>query len=101
VAAAGSAVWEKEQAFPFDLIDRDYVPDVDGDEVSDKYVDFVGCVDHLLVAAAVCMQIVVAVVVVASRLDLDTPQALAGVEDEVIALAVAPWFGDSEAEAGG
>ena len=47
------------------------------------------------------MQIVVAVVVVASRLDLDTPQALAGVEDEVIALAVAPWFGDSEAEAGG
>jgi hypothetical protein len=73
VAAAGSAVWEKEQALLFDLIDRDYVPDVDEDEVSDKHVDLLGCVQRLLVATAVGMQIIVAVVMVACRLDLDTP----------------------------
>jgi hypothetical protein len=101
VAAAGSARWEKEQAFLFDLIDRDYVPDVDGDEVGDKHVDLPGCVERLLVATAVCLQIIVAVVIVASRLDLDTPQALAGIEDEVIAFAVTPGFDDSETEAGG
>jgi len=33
-------------------------------------------------------------------LDLDAPEFLAGVEDEVVALAVSPGFGDAEAEAG-
>lgn len=101
VAAAGSAVGEEKQAFLFDFIDGDYVPDVDRDEVGDKHIDFLGCVERFLVVAASCMQIVVTAVVAASGFDLDTPQALAGVEDEVIAFAVAPWFGDSETKGGG
>jgi hypothetical protein len=40
-------------------------------------------------------------VVVASGFDLHAPEALAGVEDEVVAFAIAPGLGDSEAEAGG
>jgi hypothetical protein len=47
------------------------------------------------------MQVVAAFAMVASRLDLYTPEPLTGVEDEVVAFGVAPGFSDSEAEAGG
>ena len=36
--------------------------------------------------------------VVASGFDLHTPEALAGVEDEVVAFAIAPGLGDAEAD---
>jgi hypothetical protein len=101
VATAVSAVRIKEQAFLFDLFDRDYVPDVDRNEVSDKKVDFLGCVLGALAIAASSGQVVVTVVMVTSRLDLYTPEALARVKDEVVAFAITPGLGDAEAEAGG
>jgi hypothetical protein len=101
MATAVSAVRIKEQALLFDLFDRDYVPDVDRNKIRDKNVDFLGGVLALLLIAASSMQVVATFAVVASGLDLHTPQALAGIEDEVVAFAIAPGFGDSEAEAGG
>jgi hypothetical protein len=101
VGMAGASVGIKEQASFSDFLDWDYVPDVDGNEVPDKYVDVFGGVLGLLLITASCMQVVAAFAMVASRLDLDTPESLTGVEDEVVAFGVAPRFGDSEAEAGG
>jgi hypothetical protein len=47
------------------------------------------------------MHIVAAFAMVASRPDLYAPEALAGVEDQIVTFAVAPWPGDSETQAGG
>ena len=101
MAAAGAPVREKKHDFLFDLFDGDDVPEVDGHEVGDEYVNFRGGVHRLLGVAAACMQIVVTVVMVASGFDLNTPEAVAGVEDEVVAFAIAPGLGDTKAEAGG
>ena len=47
------------------------------------------------------MDLVAIVVQGLGTFDLDAPDAAAGVEDEVVTLAVAPGLGDGESQAGG
>jgi hypothetical protein len=66
MAAAISAVGEKEQLFVPDPFDRNYVPDVDRNEVGDEDVDLPGCVLGLFPIAAHSMQAIATIAVMAS-----------------------------------
>ena len=74
------------------------VPDVFRDDVGDQEIDFCGRVGA---GAAGVLDAVTAFGEALSGFHLHAPVVVAGVDDEVVALAVAPGFGDTEAEAGG
>ena len=78
--------------------DWDDVPHVEGDDVGYEEVDLVGGVGNVALEGPVGVDDVSAIVDAASGLDLDAPEVLTGIEDEVIAAAVADGLGDSEAE---
>lgn len=80
----------------------DYVPEIEGEDVGDEDVDVGGGVVAFLLAVTVSGLDRVSVGVERlGALDLDAPGTRAGVEDEVVTLAVAPGLGDGESEAGG
>jgi len=98
---AAATGWEDlHRADPGEEGDGEHVPDVVGDHVSDDEVDVARGV-----AAAVDVATGVEGVSVdgagVGGLDLDAPGAGTGVDDEVVAVAFAPRFGDGEAEGGG
>jgi hypothetical protein len=76
------------------------VPDVEGDDVGGEDVDVVGGVGDfaLSVDAVAGLHVVAAGAQDFGALELHAPEAGAGVEDEVVALAVSPGVGDVEAE---
>jgi hypothetical protein len=65
-------------------------------DIGDDEVDFL----RSICRSALEFDDVAGAVIVAGGLDLDAPKVFAGVEDEVVALAVSPGFGDAEAETG-
>jgi hypothetical protein len=82
-----------------DSLDRNDVPDVFGDEIGDKEIDFSGVVD-----GATCSRSFDAVPrlgVACGGFDLDTEKSVAQGDDGVIALAVSPREADAETEVGG
>jgi len=82
--------------------DGDDEPGIVGDYVGSHEIDFGRVVrDDAVSSAAVSIDAVEAVEQSAGGLDLDARESLSGVDDEVVAFAVAVGFGDSEAEAGG
>src|SRR5580700_3244898 len=58
MATARSAIREEEQPFVVDLFDRNYVPDIDRNEVGDQDVDLRGCVLALFAIAASSMHVI-------------------------------------------
>jgi len=76
----------------------DHVPEVLGDDVDGDEVDFIGGIAAIV---APTFDDIMRVDEAARGFDLDSPEFVAGVEDEVVALAVSPGPGDSEAEACG
>ena len=73
-------------------------PGVLGNDVGDEEIDFVGEIgDGGAHGAAVGVDVVEAAEDVSGRFDLDAPEGLAAVEDEVVTFAVAERFGDGEA----
>jgi hypothetical protein len=76
--------------------DGNDVPKIFRDDVSDDEVDFL-CGIY---GRGLEFDNVAGAVIVPGGLDLDTPEPLAGIEDEVIALAVSPGFRDTETETG-
>ncbi len=78
-------------------LDGQDVPGVFGSDVGDEEVDVFGGVDLVAGKAGSPETIAIAAGRV-SGLDLNAPGAGARVDDEVIVVAVAPGFGDGEAE---
>lgn len=75
------------------------VPDVERDDVGEEDVDVVDGVGGFSGLIGVGgLDIVSAGAHGGGALDLSAPQALAGVEDEVVTFAVAPGAGDTEAQ---
>ena len=80
----------------------DYVPEVEREDVGDEDVDVGGgVVAFFLLVGVGGLDLVSVGVEGFGAFDLDAPGARAGVEDEVVALAVAPGLGDGVSESGG
>jgi len=73
------------------------VPEILRNDVGDEEVDLVAGVGGFPSGS---LHAVAGFGVAPSGLDLDAEESVAGVEDEVVAFAVAPGLGDGEAEAG-
>ncbi len=88
--------------------DGEDVPGVDGDDVGDQGVDIFCCVGEFGFAAEFAsidgangLNVVSAGAERGGAFNLDTPEARAVVENEVVALSVGPGFCDAESQAGG
>ena len=97
-AAGGSLRKEVELRVLFSDRYGDHVPEIFGDNVNHEEIDFSGGVAAIVASA---FNRVVRVDKTHGGFDLDAPEFFAGVEDEVVALAVSPDTGDAEAELGG
>jgi hypothetical protein len=75
---------------------RNHVPQIFRDDISNDEVDLLGGIWR----RAFEFDDVAGAVRVPGGLDLDTPESFAGIEDEVVALAVSPSFGYAEAGTG-
>jgi len=102
-ASAGMAAGREEDAGAvLNEGDGEDEPGVLGDDVGDEEVDFGGLVgDGAVVGAAMSVDAVEAAHKSGGGFDLDAPEAVSGVEDEVVAFAVAVGLCDVEAERGG
>src|SRR5215470_3827626 len=81
-------------------MDRENIPEVLGDDVGDEEVDLFAGVNAAGVASA-GVNAVGADAYTRCGLDLHARQAAREVEDEVVAVAVTPGFGNAETEGGG
>jgi hypothetical protein len=101
-AGAASGGVEAEALAGREGLDGEDVPGVEGSDEGDEDVDVVGGVDVFAFAvdAVDGLDVVSAGAEDLGALELDAPETLAVVEDEVVALAVAPGSGDSETELG-
>ena len=82
--------------------DGEDVPEVEGDDVGDQEIDVAGGIDGAGFADGISGAGFVGVGAEGGGgLDLDADEAASVVEDEVVALAVAPGFGDAESEGTG
>jgi hypothetical protein len=82
--------------------DRDHVPEIEWDDVSDDAIDVVdGEGDHFAFYVDVGVDGVSAMALVGGGADLGAPEAASGDEDVVVAVAVSPRFGDAESEGDG
>jgi hypothetical protein len=104
VASYGFAVWtgiEREGGARGEGFDWDDVPHTERDDVGYEEVDLVGGVRDVALGGPVGVDDAAAIVGVMAEasgggFDLDAPEVLAGIDDEVVALAVANRFVDSE-----
>lgn len=81
--------------------DRDHYPGIFRKDVSCDEVDFFRCVGNgFSVTASVSGDEIGVLTQAAGRLDLDAEQALSGIDDEIVTVAVAVRLGDGEAKAG-
>jgi hypothetical protein len=82
--------------------DGEDVPEVERDDVGDQEVDVLGAIDAAAFADGVSGAGFVGLRAEAiAGFDLDADKAVSVVEDEVVALAVAPRLGDAESELAG
>src|ERR1700690_806670 len=102
-AFAGDVGIEAEAGGAGEGFDGQDVPGVDGEDVGDQDVDVVGGVGDFAFAvdAVDGLDVVAAGAEDFGAFELDAPEAGAGAEDEVVALAVSPGLGDEEAESSG
>jgi len=112
VGLAAALGIEAEAGEAEDVGEREDEPGIFGDDVGDEEIDFgEGVGDGASVDAAVGVDAVEAALHLSGRFDLDADEAgtgewaggieVGGVEDDVVAFAVAEGFGDAEAVAGG
>jgi hypothetical protein len=80
--------------------DREHVPEIERHDVGDDAVNVVGGEgDHFALYVDVGVDGVSAMALVGGGADLNSPEASAGVEDVVVAVAVSPGLGHTEAQA--
>ena len=84
-------------------VDGEHIPGIFGDDVRDQNVDLVGGVNDFAVTidSVGGLNVIAASANDLGAFELHAPEARAGVENEVVAFAVAPGAGDVEAEAFG
>ena len=97
-AARGSLREEVKLRVLFSYRYGDYIPQSFGDNINGEEIDFAGGIAAIIASA---FNRVVRIDKTHGGFDLDAPEFFAGVEDEVVALAVSPDTGDAEAEDGG
>jgi len=99
-ALAGDVGIEAQAGGAGEGVDGQDVPRVHGEDVGDQDVDVVGGVSDFAFAvdAVDGLDVVAAGTEDFGAFELHAPEAGAGVEDEVVALAVSPRLGDEEAE---
>ena len=102
-AFAGDAGIEAEAGGTGYDVDGEDVPGVQRDDVSDEDVDIFGGVGDFAFSVSTVdgLNVVAAGAQDFGAFELHAPEAGAGVEDEVVALAVSPGFGGVEAEGSG
>ena len=88
---------EEQIIFRSHVSDGHDVPSGFGDEIGDDEVDLLGGIAHL---AAHVFDSVSGLSETLRGFDLHAPEFVSGVDDEVVALAVAPGLGGAEAESG-
>ena len=94
---AGAVGAEMEHGVALEGLDGDDVPDVFGDDVSGEEVDVVLGV---VVGVAAAFDRVLAAVVRGGTFDLHAPEAVAGIDHDVVGVALSPESGDGETQAG-
>ena len=102
--AGAIRVWVEAEALVVDYVsDGEHVPGVDGDDVGDQGVNVVWRVGKFgfAVDGADGLNVVSTGAEGGGAFYLHTPEARAIVENEVVALAVGPWFSNAESQAGG
>jgi hypothetical protein len=88
---------EEDAGAVLDFGDGEDEPGVFGDDVGDQEVDFARLIgDDSVVGSAMGVDAVEAAHESGGGFDLDAEEAVSGVEDEVVAFAVAVGFGDVE-----
>jgi hypothetical protein len=102
-AFAGDIRIEAEAGAVLENIGGQDVPDVERDDVGYQDVDIFGGVDDFAFAvdAVDGLDVVAAGAQDFGAFQLDAPEAGAGIEDEIVALAVSPGLGDAEAQDSG
>src|SRR6185437_17159618 len=101
-ASLFASVRIEPEIFAVGELDGYDIPEIERDDVGDDGVHFAsGERDHLFFDVNVRVDGVSAMGLVFGGADLDSPQTLARVEDEVVAVGVSPGLGDAEAEADG
>ena len=85
---------------PQKYVDGENVPDIYGDDVSDEEVDVTGGVDVGGLIAVGVDGVAAVLGTGVGGFDLHAEETVSGFDDEVVAVALAPGFGDAEAEAG-
>jgi hypothetical protein len=75
-----------------------HVPEVFRDDVDRDEIDFAGGVAAIVTSA---LDDVMGVHETPGGLDLDSPELVAGIDDEIVTLTFSPRFGDAKTEAGG
>jgi len=78
--------------------DGNHVPEVFRDDINSNEVDFA---QRVATAPSAALNHVTVIEEKTSGLDLHPPELVAGIEDEIVALAFSPGFGDTETEARG
>lgn len=81
-------------------MDGENVPDIYGDDVGDQEVDVAGSVDVGGLIAVGVDGVAAVLGTGVGGFDLHAEETVSGFDDEVVAVAFAPGFGDAEAEAG-
>jgi hypothetical protein len=102
-ALAGDVGVETEAGAVLENLGGQDVPDVERDDVGYQNVDIFGGVNDFAFAVDTVdgLDVVAAGAQDLGAFELYTPEAGAGIEDEIVALAVSPRFGDAEAQGSG
>ena len=94
---AGALRKEIELAMKCGHGDGDHIPQIFRDDINGNEVDFA---DGISTAPSAALDHITVVEEKAGRFDLHSPELVAGIEDEIVALAFSPGFGDAEAGGG-
>ena len=101
-ALAGVAGVEAEALARGKVLDREHVPDIERGDVDGEGVDVFGGVNHFAFAVDIVdgLNVVAAGAQDFGAFELDAPEAGAGIDNEIVALAI-PGLGDAEIQASG
>jgi hypothetical protein len=78
--------------------DGNHIPEIFRDDINRNEIDFA---HRVATAPSAALDHITVIEEKTRRFDLHSPELVAGIEDEIVALAFSPGFGDTEAESGG
>jgi hypothetical protein len=99
VGGTAPRAFRKEIELPMQFRHGDghHIPQILGNDIDRNEIDFA---HGVATAPPAALDHITVMDKVTGRFDLHSPELVAGIEDEIVALAISPGFGDTEAEAG-